>query len=130
MRITVINPDNYMVIDGDKLKFESSLGLDSSIWAIQWYGTKGEVEFADGSPNQEITSFADYQFLVDAFNAEKLRQAEAEAEAQANLTYDVKRAMSYPSVEEQMDMMYWDSINGTTTWKDAIEVVKNAYPKV
>tara|TARA_R100000315_G_scaffold54323_1_gene28181 strand:+ start:277 stop:645 length:369 start_codon:yes stop_codon:yes gene_type:complete len=35
----------------------------------------------------------------------------------------------YLPVEEQLDMQYWDSINGTTTWKDHIAAVKAAYPK-
>jgi hypothetical protein len=30
---------------------------------------------------------------------------------------------------EQMDMQYWDNINGTTTWADAIQAVKDKYPK-
>jgi hypothetical protein len=28
-----------------------------------------------------------------------------------------------------MDMQYWDSVNGTTTWQDAIDAVKAKYPK-
>jgi hypothetical protein len=35
----------------------------------------------------------------------------------------------YPSIQEQLDMQYWDSVNGTTTWKDAIEAVKTENPK-
>ena len=26
-------------------------------------------------------------------------------------------------------MMYWDKINGTTTWEDTIQAVKDKYPK-
>ena len=39
------------------------------------------------------------------------------------------RENSYPSWQEQMDMQYWDSVNGTTTWKDAIAKVKSDNPK-
>jgi len=35
----------------------------------------------------------------------------------------------YPPIQEQLDMQYWDSVNGTTTWKDAIEAVKTEHPK-
>jgi len=35
----------------------------------------------------------------------------------------------YPSMQEQLDMQYWDSVNGTTTWKDAIDAVKTENPK-
>lgn len=39
------------------------------------------------------------------------------------------RAKAYPSIQEQLDMQYHDTINGTTTWKDAIKAVKDANPK-
>tara|TARA_Y100000401_G_scaffold103616_1_gene94769 strand:+ start:538 stop:705 length:168 start_codon:yes stop_codon:yes gene_type:complete len=35
----------------------------------------------------------------------------------------------YASVGDQLDMQYWDLINGTTTWKDHIAAVKAKYPK-
>jgi len=34
----------------------------------------------------------------------------------------------YPSIQEQMDMQYWDTVNGTTTWKDKIAEIKLANP--
>ena len=46
-------------------------------------------------------------------------------------TYKVYKARikSYPSVQEQMDLQYWDAINGTTKWKDLITKVKSDNPK-
>ncbi len=35
----------------------------------------------------------------------------------------------YPSIQDQLDMQYWDVLNSTTTWKDAITAVKEAHPK-
>ena len=43
--------------------------------------------------------------------------------------YKEKREEAYPNWQTQMDMQYWDSVNGTTTWKDAIAKVKSDYPK-
>ena len=46
--------------------------------------------------------------------------------------YDAKqyqRDRVYPSIQEQLDMQYWDSVNGTTTWKDAVAKVKADNPK-
>ena len=40
-----------------------------------------------------------------------------------------KREDSYPSIQDQLDMQYWDSVNGTTTWKDAISKIKSDNPK-
>ena len=41
----------------------------------------------------------------------------------------VPRLKSYPPIDEQLDMMYHDQVNDTTTWKDAIQAVKDANPK-
>ena len=43
--------------------------------------------------------------------------------------YKEKREEAYPDWKSQMDMQYWDSVNGTTTWKDAIAKVKSDNPK-
>ena len=43
--------------------------------------------------------------------------------------YKYNRAKEYPSWQEQMDMQYHDTVNGTTTWKDAIAKVKSDNPK-
>ena len=46
--------------------------------------------------------------------------------------YDAKqyqRDRVYPSIQEQLDMQYWDNVNGTTTWEDAIAKVKADNPK-
>ena len=54
--------------------------------------------------------------------------AAAESLVTAN-AYQELRASSYPSMQEQLDMQYWDGVNGTTTWQDAIEAVKTGNPK-
>ncbi len=45
------------------------------------------------------------------------------------LAYRDQRRMAYPSIGDQLDMIYWDKVNGTTTWQDAVAVVKALYPK-
>ena len=35
----------------------------------------------------------------------------------------------YLPLNQQLDMQYWDSVNGTTTWKDHVAAVKAKYPK-
>lgn len=44
-------------------------------------------------------------------------------------TYADLRRDAYPPIEEQLDMLYWDSVNSTSTWKDTIAEVKKTYPK-
>ena len=43
--------------------------------------------------------------------------------------YQRDRAKAYPSIQEQLDMLYWDKINNTDTWEQAINAVKAQYPK-
>jgi len=56
----------------------------------------------------------------------KLAILTAEYDAQE---YARKRASAFPSIGDQLDMQYWDLINGTTTWKDAVAKVKSDNPK-
>ena len=49
--------------------------------------------------------------------------------AYAAVKYQRDRAKAYPSIEDQLDMQYWDKKNGTTTWVDAVAKVKSDNPK-
>jgi len=46
-----------------------------------------------------------------------------------NFGYIQARQESYGSVQDQLDMMYWDGVNGTTLWADHIAQVKADNPK-
>ena len=50
-------------------------------------------------------------------------------DAEDLLEYQVHRIPEYPRRGDQMDMIYHDMKNGTTTHADAIEVVKTKWPK-
>ena len=56
------------------------------------------------------------------------KMTELQAEYDAN-EYQRERATAYPSIQEQLDMQYWDKVNGTTNWEDAIAKVKSDNPK-
>jgi hypothetical protein len=56
----------------------------------------------------------------------KMIEVQAEYDA---LQYQRNRAKEYPSIQEQLDMQYWDSVNGTNTWQDKINEIKTKYPK-
>jgi hypothetical protein len=64
--------------------------------------------------------------IDEAAVATEVARLEAEYDAKQ---YARDRAAAYPSIQEQLDMQYWDSVNGTTTWADAIAAVKAAHPK-
>ena len=56
--------------------------------------------------------------------------SKADIKAKINETqYQRDRATAYPSIQEQLDMQYWDKVNGTTNWEDAIAKVKADNPK-
>ena len=71
---------------------------------------------ADGNP------VAITQSLVD----EEAARLQAEYDSNAWLR---ARQSAYPTWQEQMDMMYHDQTEGSRTWLDAIEAVKEAHPK-
>lgn len=50
-------------------------------------------------------------------------------EKQKKQSYKDKRRLAYPSIQDQLDMLYHDKINGTSTWVEAITEVKVRYPK-
>ena len=56
------------------------------------------------------------------------KQQELIAEYNAK-QYQRDRAKEYPSIQEQLDLQYWDKINNTNNWEQAINAVKNKYPK-
>jgi hypothetical protein len=45
---------------------------------------------------------------------------------QTNLSYSDKRALKYPSIGEQLDMIYHKGIDD---WKTEIKKIKDSYPK-
>ena len=67
-------------------------------------------------------------FTAEEETARDAEEAAVAVEKAAN-EYKEKREDAYPDWQTQMDMQYWDSVNGTTTWKDAIAKVKSDYPK-
>jgi len=73
--------------------------------------------------NKERLEFsqADYdQAIIDRANAKWNDQ---------QFGYIQARQQAYGSIAEQLDMMYWDNVNGTTTWNDHIAQVKADNPK-
>ena len=56
----------------------------------------------------------------------EITRLQAEYDAQE---YARNRQAEYPSIGDQMDMIYKHMKNGTSTHADAVEVVKTKYPK-
>ena len=43
--------------------------------------------------------------------------------------YKDLRKQEYADIGDQLDMMYWDLVNGTSHWKDHCESVKRKHPR-
>jgi len=86
------------------------------------------------NPNAEVSvSGNDINQITWHNGTTPISKADIEAKmVEVQADYDAKqyqRDRVYPSIQEQLDMQYWDSVNGTTTWKDAVAKVKADNPK-
>ena len=64
--------------------------------------------------------------IVQSEYEAEVARLQAEYDSQA---YARARAEAYPSIGDQLDMQYHDQTEGSRTWLDAIEAVKEAHPK-
>ncbi len=69
------------------------------------------LEFTDDDYAQAVTDLANSKWNEQQFGYIQARQE------------------AYGSIADQLDMQYWDNVNGTTTWKDHIAQVKSDNPK-
>ena len=88
------------------------------------------TKMVDG--NSIALSTAEYKKTIDEWAQASFDQ-EVEtaliADGGQSAKYAQYRAAAYPSIADQLDMQYHDSVNGTTTWADAIAAVKTKYAK-
>ena len=66
--------------------------------------------------------------LDDDFEQMVIDCANSKFDQQEN-GYKTARQEAYGSIQDQLDMQYWDGVNGTTTWADHIAQVKSDNPK-
>ena len=89
---------------------------------------------------KKINPLAEFRYTEDDINTIEwlngttpISKADIEAKmVELQAEYDAKqyqRDRVYPSIQEQLDMQYWDKVNGTTNWEDAVAKVKSDNPK-
>ena len=86
------------------------------------------------NPNAEVSvSGNDINTIQWHNETTPISKADIEAKmVEVQADYDAKqyqRDRVYPSIQEQLDMQYWDKVNGTTNWEDAVAKVKSDNPK-
>ena len=87
-----------------------------------------QSEIEDAKPmyaqvNNERREFTDSEYdqaVIDLANSKFDQQENG---------YKTARQEAYASVQDQLDMQYWDAENGTTLWADHITKVKADNPK-
>ena len=85
-------------------------------------------EIEDAKPmyaqvNNERREFTDAEYdqaIVDLANSKFDTQENG---------YKTARQEAYNSIQDQLDMQYWDGVNGTTLWAEHIAQVKADNPK-
>ena len=87
------------------------------------------------NPNAELSvSDNDINTITWENGTTPIPKADIEAKmVEVQADYDAKqyqRDRVYPSIQDQLDMQYWDKVNGTTNWEDAIAKVKADNPKL
>ena len=96
-----------------------ALIVDNKVVQISYPYVEGYVE-VDDNVFADMIKKSDGTFnYTDEFKLEHIKIE----------TYKDKRAKEYPSLADQLDMQYWDKINGTNKWQQAINAVKQKYPK-
>ena len=136
--LTIVKTDSFVAVDGFGIEPIDCTSLASNVSAIQFDGTNGAVEYNDGTDNLSITAISDYSIITNLWTTAKATideevQADATGLEILKATYGWKRQYDattrYATTGEQLDQQYHDAVNGTTTWQDAIAVVKSAHPK-
>jgi hypothetical protein len=90
------------------------------------------------SDNLILSSELNISFPINSENSDYLRFIQDVAEQGIEIvegpsiiepSYIELRTLEYPSYQDQLDMQYHDQLEGTTTWKDTIQAVKDKYAK-
>lgn len=83
MRLTIIPVDKTIVVDGQGYSGISTdwSWVPSNVHAVQWYGSSGEIEYNDGTPNETIKELGIYEVaLTHKQNEDQRITAERERE--------------------------------------------------
>jgi len=68
------------------------------------------------------------EFTEAEYDQAVIDKANSDFDQQEN-GYKTARQEAYGSIADQLDMIYWDGKNSTTTFQDHIDAVKAAHPK-
>ena len=87
-----------------------------------------DQEIEDAKPLYKQVNNERLEFSDDDYAQAKIDLGNSKWDDQ-QFGYIQARQEAYGSIADQLDMQYWDNVNGTTTWKDHIAKVKLDNPK-
>ena len=90
--------------------------------------TEADAEIEAAKPLYKQVNNERMEFEKADYDQAKIDLGNSKWEEQ-QFGYIQARQEAYGSIADQMDMQYWDQVNGTTTWKDYIAKVKSDNPK-
>jgi hypothetical protein len=80
----------------------------------------------------ETLGTAEYNATIDSWAQASFNQQEDDAIVAGggeSAKYAQFRVSAYPPIGDQLDMLYKDRLNSTTTWTDAITAIKTKFAK-
>tara|TARA_R110002051_G_scaffold229595_2_gene291563 strand:+ start:168 stop:470 length:303 start_codon:yes stop_codon:yes gene_type:complete len=87
-----------------------------------------QSEIDDAKPMYAQVNNERREFTASEYDQAVIDLANSKFDQQEN-GYKTARQEAYASVQDQLDMQYWDAENGTTLWADHITKVKADNPK-
>ena len=109
--VTVVAEDHRIIVDGDVLEFD--FPIDPEIWAIQWDGDKGHIEYRDNRMPERIQDKERVTSWIALHAAEKERRR-VEAETRASAAEQARLRDPDARKDELADIRWSHQVAGVT----------------
>jgi hypothetical protein len=109
-RLTIVADDSKVYVDGVALKVDLT-GLDPQIHAIQWNGSRGEIEHrpydekGNRRPNAFFTDISAYKVFVNRWSAAKAAEDAAIAARRAAMANTVTSPSTSPALPKPVNVI-------------------------
>ena len=99
---------------------------------MMYYELLSDGTIGQSTPNEKIAQKLGLNLETDkeivyGFNGKRYFKGQEPTPPEPG--YIEKRLAEYPPISDQLDMIYWDKVNGTNLWQGKIAEIKAKYPK-
>lgn len=111
MRLTIVPIDGVIVIDGIPMfgidmswipEFTGNSGISTSVHAVQWYDTSGEIELTNTDHNIHITELGVFEKAILLYNEEKLRLDEIARKEEEKKALELKLELKLDDILDSL----------------------------